>query len=77
MTKTIEIPAGTMVKVAYQTPTENIILNGEFAGFIPVGQMMFIALQNVGLSEVTQFMIPLHLVAAIEFKVKLANLSIV
>jgi len=42
MTKQIEIPQGTIVKVGYQTPTVYINLSGEFAGFVPIGQAMFL-----------------------------------
>jgi len=76
MTKQIEIPQGTIVKVGYQTPTENINLSGEFAGFVPIGQAMFLCLQVVSLDKIKQLMIPLHLVSLLEFDVKLANLKV-
>ena len=77
MTKQIEIPSGTIVRVGYQTPTENLEMSGEFAGFVPVGQAMFLCLQNVGLDKITQLMIPLHLVSLLQFEVKLANLKVI
>ena len=75
-TKQIEIPSGSQVRFLISTPTENRELSGEFAGFVPVGQVMFVAIQNTTLENVTQLMIPLPLVSMMEFKVKLSALNL-
>jgi hypothetical protein len=73
-TKQIEIPAGSRVKLLVSTPKENLELNGEFAGFVPVGQVTFLAIQETTLEKVVQMMIPLHLVSLMEFQVNLSKL---
>lgn len=75
-TKQIEIPSGSQVRILISTPTENKELTGEFAGFVPVGQITFVAIQKTTLENVIQLMVPLHLVSLMEFKVNLSALNL-
>ena len=76
-TKQIEIPQGSRVKLLVHSPTENLQLEGEFAGFVPVGQITFLAIQETTLEKVVQMMIPLHLICMMEFQVKLSKMQVI
>ena len=73
----IDMPDGTPVTVKVTENGAIKIITGKFAGFLPVGQIIFLVLQSETLESLTQTMLPLHTLLSLDFSIKLTKLNII
>ena len=71
------MPDGTPVTVKVNENGTTKIIIGKFAGFLPVGQIIFLVLQSETLEALNQTMLPLHTLLSLDFSIKFTKLNII